>query len=177
MRPGDGVIRTERLELSPLREDDATEMAVVLGDERLHEFTGGSPASADQLRDRFRRLAAGSGRPDQTWLNWIVRLAATGEAVGTVQATVTADGDRRTASVAWVIGVPWQDAGFASEAATALVAWLSGACGPGAAAITASIHPRHHASERVAGRAGLVSTDREGDGERVWELVISEPGS
>jgi RimJ/RimL family protein N-acetyltransferase len=159
------AIGTERLELRPLQPGDAAEMAVVLGDVRLHEFIGGSPASPDQLADSFRRLAAGSGRPDELWLNWIVRLRTTGEAIGTVQATVTRAGDRRAASVAWVVGVPWQGRGFASEAAAATVAWLDSS---GATAITACVRPGHIASERVARRSGLVPTDREVDGERIW---------
>lgn len=162
----DAMISTERLALTPLDEDDAATMAVVLGAEQLHEFIGGSPAGPDELRDRFRRLTAGSGRPDELWLNWIVRLRAGGEAVGTVQATVTGAAGRQAASVAWVIGVPWQSRGLASEAAAALVDWLSG---QGPMTITANIHPGHHASERVAQRAGLAPTARELDGERVWE--------
>jgi RimJ/RimL family protein N-acetyltransferase len=80
---------TRRLLLSPLRPADAGPMAIVLGDPRLHEFTGGSPASPAALADRYRRLAVGSPDPAETWLNWIVRLRATAEPVGTVQATVT----------------------------------------------------------------------------------------
>lgn len=164
---GDAVIGTDRLQLRPLRESDAAEMAVVLDDERLHEFTGGRPASPDQLRDRFRRLAAGSGRADQEWLNWIVRLRASGAAVGYLQATVTGAAGHWAATIAWVIGVPWQSAGIASEAAAAVVRWL--ASDP-ATAITACIHPAHRASERVAERAGLTPTARYLHGERIWEL-------
>jgi len=63
------VISTERLELRLLREADAAEMTLVLDDERLHEFIGGTPASPAELRDRFRKLVAGSGRTDELWLN------------------------------------------------------------------------------------------------------------
>jgi RimJ/RimL family protein N-acetyltransferase len=175
------VISTENLELAPLLEADSAEMAAVLGDERLHEFTGGSPADPGELRDRFRRLAAGSGRADQLWLNWIVRLRATGQAVGTVQATVTGGTvtggtvtggtvTGRTAAIAWVIGVPWQGNGIGSEAAAGLVGWLANR---GATTVTACIHPAHHASQRVAQRAGLTPTDTEVDGERVWQRNLS----
>lgn len=183
------VIAAPRLELTPLREADATELAVVLGDERLHEFIGGHPLTPDELRDRFRRLVAGSGRADELWLNWIIRLRPAGEAAGTVQATVTrhlqatvtgssqaapgaADAEL-TASVAWVVGVPWQGRGYAAESAIALVAWLRAG---GVRTITACIHPRHRASERVAERAGLTPTDDEVDGERVWALGPGDSG-
>jgi RimJ/RimL family protein N-acetyltransferase len=85
---GAAPIGTERLLLTPLRVQDADEMARVLDDERLHEFTGGSPESPAALRARYERLLAGSPDPAVTWLNWIVRERAGGHAVGTVQATV-----------------------------------------------------------------------------------------
>jgi RimJ/RimL family protein N-acetyltransferase len=168
-------ITTRRLTLWPLRELDAAEMVVVLGDERLHEFIGGRPATPGELADRYRGLVAGSGRADELWLNWIVRLAAPddgseGAAIGTVQATVEAGGAGPTAAIAWVIGLPWQGNGYATEAARALVSWLA-AWRP--LTIIACVHREHLASQRVAGRAGLVPTDREVDGERVWELTPS----
>ena len=161
------VLQTNRLSLVPLHPDDAGEMAVVLGDPALHAFTGGEPLDTAALRDRFGRLAIGrsdDGRED--WHNWIVRLLATGEAIGTVQATVVAD--RSTAEIAWVIGVPWQGHGYAPEAAHALVAWLDGI---GMAAIEAHVHPSHGASEKVAARASLIPTDELVDGERVWRRI------
>ncbi len=92
-------------------------MAAVLGDERLHEFIGGSPASAADLRARYE-----------------------------------------------------QGRGYAAEATSGLVGWL---LGQGAVTITACIHPDHHASARVAARAGLSPTDGMADGERVWRLTAS----
>jgi hypothetical protein len=90
-------------------------MMIVLADDRLHGFIGGGPLVLEELRARYQRLAAGSSRPDETWLNWIVRRSSDSQAVGTVQATITDHDDRRTAHVAWVIGVPWQNHGFASR--------------------------------------------------------------
>jgi RimJ/RimL family protein N-acetyltransferase len=165
---GDVAITTRRLLLTPLRPEDAGQMAVVLGDARLHEFIGGSPASSADLKARYRLLAAGSPDPGEIWLNWIMRLRPTGELAGTVQATVTQQDGDWTAAVAWVVGVPWQGRGYASEAAGALVDWLAG---QGAAVITAHIHPGHHGSAAVAARAGLAPTSREADGERVWQLI------
>jgi RimJ/RimL family protein N-acetyltransferase len=165
-----GPIETGRLVLTPLREADAPEMAMVLGDPRLHEFTGGEPLALPDLSARYRRWEAGSGTSAEDWLNWIVRVRDTGAvatAAGTVQATVTRRPGVPAASgeIAWVIGVPWQGQGYAAEAATALVAWLTAA---GVTPVTASIHPRHRASERVAERAGLAPTSQTVDGERVW---------
>jgi RimJ/RimL family protein N-acetyltransferase len=170
---GEAEIETRRLLLTPLRPEDAEPMAAVLADQRLHEFIGGSPASVPELRSRYLRLAAGPFDPGQEWLNWIVRLNATGDPIGTVQATVFR-GERPEAVLAWVIGTPWQGRGYASEAARALVGWLSG---QGAAVITAHIHPRHAASAKVAERAGLLVTGDLVDGERVWRLIPAGPGA
>ena len=69
--------------------------------------------------------------------------------------------------------MPWQGQGFAGEAATALVQWLRE---QGVPAITANIHPDHHASAGVAARAGLTVTAEEVDGERVWRFAEDRPG-
>jgi RimJ/RimL family protein N-acetyltransferase len=149
----------------PLRPEDADEMAALLGDERLHEFIGGQPATLPELRNRFARLAAGSSKPDEVWLNWIVRRRADSQPVGTVQATLTTRSGRQSAHVGWVSGVEWQNQGFASEAAQALVGWLRE---QGVDEIVAHVHPDHRASARVAARAGLYPTDDEVEGEQVW---------
>jgi RimJ/RimL family protein N-acetyltransferase len=177
------VIGTRRLLLTPMRAADAGEMTGVLDDERLHEFTGGSPDSPAERRARYARLLAGSPDPAVSWLNWIVRLRGSGQAVGTVQATVTGGGGSAgggqgtgnglSAEVAWVIGRPWQGHGYAAEAAAGLAGWL---LSEGATVITARIHPDHHASAGVAARAGLAVTDDVIDGERVWRLTATGPG-
>ncbi len=157
------ILTTERLSLMPLRPADAAEMHALLDDERLHEFTGGRPATSTELHDRYVRLAVGSSTPDEQWLNWIVRRRSDAQPVGTMQATLTDGG--RVADVAWVIGVESQNQGYASEAARALVDWL---VQRGAREIVAHIHPDHLASVTVAARVGLQSTDEEVDGETVW---------
>jgi RimJ/RimL family protein N-acetyltransferase len=154
------TLRTRRLELAPLRVEDAEAMAAVLADGSLYEVIGGSPPTVEDLRGRYARQVAGSGRPEEVWLNWIVRVA--GEPVGYVQATVV----DTSADVAWVIGTPWQGRGYATEAAAALVAWLRDR----GLAVLATVAPGHRASERVATAVGLTVTDELVDGERVWRL-------
>jgi RimJ/RimL family protein N-acetyltransferase len=161
----DAVIATERLVLRPLQVDDVGEMAVVLADPALHEFTGGAPATLDGLRARYETWVEGSGSPDELWMNWIVRRIADAVAVGTVQATIIDPDGTATALVAWTIGVPWQGQGYAGEAAVGLVEWLIGC---GADSVIAHIHPDHQASAAVAGRAGLRPTAELSDGEVVW---------
>jgi RimJ/RimL family protein N-acetyltransferase len=163
------VIRTSRLVLTRVGPADAGPMAAVLADERLYEYIGGRPPSVSELRERYRRQAAGSGMPAEIWLNWTVCLRGTRQPVGTVQATVIRKETVWSAWIAWVIGVPWQGCGYASEAAAALVNWLRG---QGVAAINAAIHPAHRASQRVARQAGLALTSDEVDGEQVWRLTV-----
>jgi hypothetical protein len=86
---------------------------------------------------------------------------------GYVQATVTP----AEASVAWVVGVPWQGRGIAGEAALALVAWLRER---GVSTIVATVHPDHAVSSAVARRAGLVPTEARVDGEVVWTSQRAE---
>ena len=162
----DDAIATERLDLAPLRPEDADEMVAVLADPGLHVFTGGEPPTLDELRGRYERQSAGrSADGTETWHNWTLRLRPGGEAMGFVQATITGAGEERVADIAWVVGAAWQGHGYASEAARALVAWLEAS---EFGTITAHIHPDHAASKLVARAAGLAPTDELEDGERVW---------
>ncbi|MCX4762354.1 GNAT family N-acetyltransferase [Streptomyces sp. NBC_01275] len=158
-------ISTARLALLPLRVAHAREMAAVLDDPALHTFIGGSPHPAEALRARYERLVAGSPDPGVGWCNWVLREGTC--LVGTVQATVTDEG--RLAEIAWVVGVPWQGRGLASEAARGLVGWLRQ---QGVRTVVAHIHPEHRASAAVAAAAGLSPTEEQQDGETRWRLDL-----
>lgn len=93
----------------------------------------------------------------------MVRERSTGRPVGTVQATIRDTG--ATATLAWVIGVPWQGRRYATEAARAMIGWLSQ---HGVTTFVATIHPEHCSSEHVARACGLHPTADTRDGERVW---------
>ena len=164
------VIRTARLTLEPLRADHAAEMAPLLDDDALHVYIGGSPATGEDLRARYVRQSAGrSSSGDQGWLNWVVRLRATGGAVGTVQATVSRDAGRLSAELAWVVATRYQRQGYAGEAAAAMAASL---LRKGVRILTAHIHPDHRASVRIAERLGLTSTETLVDGETRWATSV-----
>jgi RimJ/RimL family protein N-acetyltransferase len=166
--PAPAVVETARLRLEPLRAADAEEMAGVLGDPALHGFTGGRPATVDELRRAYALQAVGhSPGGEQGWLNWIVR-DGTG-AVGYVQATLA--GDPAVADLAWVIGTAYQGRGYAREAAAGMVGWLRE---QGMVELAAYIHPEHRASIRVAEHLGLRPTGEIADGEMRW---TSRPGS
>ncbi|MFI2209786.1 GNAT family N-acetyltransferase [Streptomyces sp. NPDC020141] len=163
-RRGSGPVvpPTARLEPLPLRVAHAEEMAEVLADPRPHEFIGGEPDSVERLRSRYERMTAGSPRPNETWLNWVILLRDENRPVGTVQATIV----DRVAGIARVVGVRGQGRGIAREAARALADSL--ARGP-VETLVAHIHPDRHASASVARSAGLAPTGRRHDGEIRWE--------
>jgi RimJ/RimL family protein N-acetyltransferase len=157
---------TERLDLEPLTEAHAAELAPLLDDAALHEFTGGTPLSAAALAARFALLAARrSPDGDQAWGNWVIRARATGAAAGILQVTLPAGGPAAgPAEVAWVVARAAQGRGYAKEAARSLVAVLQEADW----AVVAHIHPDHLASQRVARAAGLSPTTGIRDGETRW---------
>jgi RimJ/RimL family protein N-acetyltransferase len=153
------VLTTARTTLEPLTADHAEEMAPLLDDPALYAFTGGRPLGLDELRRRYERLAR--GHSSERWLNWIVRRQASGEPVGTVQATVRGG----VAELAWVIAVPYQGHGYATEAAAAMAVWLRE---QGVAVLAANIAPGHEASARVARALGLAPSDELVEGEVRW---------
>jgi RimJ/RimL family protein N-acetyltransferase len=162
------MIVTDRLELRRLQPDDADDMVAVLADETLYTVTGGHPPDLAALRERYTKQVVGqSADGTETWHNWILRRRDDGAAIGFVQATVV-DG---TAELAWLVGVPSQGHGYATEAVRAVVDHLA----DGVATVTAHITPGHRPSEIVAERVGLTVTDRIDDGERVWSRDLGGP--
>jgi RimJ/RimL family protein N-acetyltransferase len=157
---------TERLDLEPLVVAHAAELAPLLDDTSLHEFTGGAPLPAAALAARYARLTARrSSGGDQLWGNWVLRVRATGVAAGTVQATLPAGGPASgPAEVAWVVARAAQGRGYGKEAARSLVALLHEA----GWTVVAHIHPGHLASQGVARGAGLSPTADVLDGEIRW---------
>jgi len=165
--PGAPPLRSARLELEPLRPDHADEAAAVFADPALHAFTGGVPATAGQLRDRYVRQSVGhSPGGGEGWLNWMLRRRDDGALVGTVQATLRRDAHGRTeAELAWVVATAHQGTGHAREAAAAVAEWLTG---QGVARLVAHVHPAHAASIGVARAVGLHATTTVVDGEVRW---------
>jgi RimJ/RimL family protein N-acetyltransferase len=172
----DERVHTPRLVLVPVTADDADELAAVFADERLYGFTGSEPGTVEELRATLSRLAEDRAADTGAQLNWVVRRLVDGKVVGMLQAVFSSGG--RAAEIAWLVGVPWQGQGLASEAAREVVSWLEA---QGVEQVTAWIRPGHHASETVATRAGLVVTGetrvmREHT-ERLWRRQQSEQAS
>jgi RimJ/RimL family protein N-acetyltransferase len=150
---------TERLVLEPLRIGHAAEMVAVLADRAMYEFTGGEPPAEADLVARYTRQISRA-----SWLNWILRLRSSGEALGTVQATLK---DEHTAELAWLVSSRFQGKGYAREGAAATLDWLSR---NGIELFVAHIPPDHAASTAVARRLGFTSTPELKNGEIRWEL-------
>ncbi|MDQ6874867.1 MAG: GNAT family N-acetyltransferase [Actinomycetota bacterium] len=141
-------------------------MGPLLDDPGLHTYISGEPATATELRTRYQAWAAGGSADGlQVWLNWIVRRRDNGQAVGTVQATVSERDGALTADVAWVIGSSQQGQGYARESAQAMANWLRQ---EGVEVLIAYVHPEHQASMAVARAIGLARTELMVDGEVVW---------
>lgn len=163
--PADERIMTDRLELAPVTADDAEPMSDVANDQSLYEFIGGGPATVEERRVAFERLAAArsADQGNTAQRNWVVRRRADEQVVGMLIATFSGHGD--TAEVASIIGVPWQGQGLASEANLAVVDWLNAR---GVRVIIARIHPHHHAAEAMATRAGFQPTGDYHDQLQIW---------
>jgi RimJ/RimL family protein N-acetyltransferase len=146
-------------------------MVLVLGDAALYEYTGGAPPTLAELRARYaRQVSARSPDGVQGWLNWIVREHGRLTAVGTVQTTLVREEEDIVAELAWVIGVAHQRRGYASEAAAAMVAWLTH---HDVRTVVAHIHPKNAASIAVATRLGLAATRAVVDGETRWTHTVA----
>ncbi|MFF3365840.1 GNAT family N-acetyltransferase [Streptomyces misionensis] len=170
--PSATPVPTARLCLEPLRVGHAREAVAVLDDVRLHEWTGGTPCTLDELAAKYRRQSAGRS-PDgrHGWLNWMLRRLADGRLVGTVQATLSRpEWGGLEAELAWVIGVPHQGRGYGGEGALAMAGRLRDY---GVAALTAHIHPGHRASAGIARALGLRPTDRVDEGEVLWRGPVT----
>ena len=160
-----------RIRLEPLRAEHAQELAPLLDDPELHQFTGGRPAGQAALGQRYERLTlGGSADGTQRWFNWTVRRLDDERAVGTVQATVTEADGEATAEVAWVVATRHQARGYAREAAEVMVSWLRRS---GVARVIAHIHPEHEASAAVARAVDLAPTRTVVDGEIRWESGLA----
>jgi RimJ/RimL family protein N-acetyltransferase len=161
---------SDRLALEPFAVEHASEMVSTLAARELYLFTGGEPPTLDELGTRYGRQSRGQPEDGSAgWLNWIVRPAGGGPAIGFVQATLRRETAGLVADIAWLVTPPQQGRGIAVEAASTVVTWLRSV---DVRHIRAFIHPDHTASEHVARRTGLAPTTALIDGEILWEVFL-----
>jgi RimJ/RimL family protein N-acetyltransferase len=141
------------MRVEPLLPAHAALLFPILADARLYTLVPESPyASEMALADRFARLARGApANTDETWLNWALLRCDMRQAVGTLQATVTAAG---RVYIGYVIDPARWGEGYATEACRWLLATL-----PRRVFITefiATVDVRNARSIRVLERLGFV---------------------
>ncbi len=116
------MIRTRRLRCEPVVASHADVMFPVLRDPRIYtHLPDEPPVSLEALRARYEFLSPGTS-PDgsEHWLNWMLFLEETDQAIGFCQATVRDAG----CSVAYVLNPAYQGKGYATEATTGVVSRL-----------------------------------------------------
>jgi len=142
-------------------------MAPVLNDMALHTYIGGTPSSADELRDLYRLQVAGSSP-------MVRRSGSTGYFVIVTTVWQSARSRRpsarpvpaQPAEVAWVIGTSHQATAMPRRAALAMTEWLRE---HSVVTVVAYVHPEHQASIAVARALGLKATNAVVDGETRWQ--------
>jgi ribosomal-protein-alanine N-acetyltransferase len=153
---------TPRLALAPLRAEHAALLFESLQDPRLYTYIPDDPPDSLQALEaryhRWERRASPDGH--EVWLNWAAQSRATGEWVGTFQATIMED---RQALLAYMIFPPFQRQGFAREGCARVVHYLLDACAVGV--VAAEIDTRNAASIALVESLGfrLVATTYEAD--------------
>jgi ribosomal-protein-alanine N-acetyltransferase len=136
-------LQTARLTLEPITAAHADALYPSLQDERLYTFIPQDPPqSLRELAARYQRLSTRLS-PDghEAWLNWAMRLNATSDYAGTLQATVYPNA---TALLAYMCFEPFQRQGFAKEGCQRVLDLLAGDYG--VRLVAAEIDTRNRAS-------------------------------
>ncbi|WP_157121463.1 GNAT family N-acetyltransferase [Nocardia miyunensis] len=161
---------TMRLVAAPVAACDIDDVAELLMDPGLYGYIDGKPASIDDARARVQRWIEGSPHRETLWINHVARARDSRELIGVAQATVQLSGQAAVECLlAYQIAPQRHRQGFGKEMMSAFRSELVRQLAP--ESFVAHIAPGHSASERVALSLGLVVTDREVDGERVWSNV------
>jgi ribosomal-protein-alanine N-acetyltransferase len=146
------------LAFEPLQEEHALALFEPFQDESMYRFIPEQPPESLQWSRRdFELLAAGpADNSEEVWLNWAIRDNASARYLGTVQATLFADG------LLWVgykLAPVYWNRGVATRAVKWLVSELNGRY-PNCP-IHASVDTRNHASIRVLEKVGFQLTGKE----------------
>jgi RimJ/RimL family protein N-acetyltransferase len=158
------VWQSERLTFAHLRQEHADEVEHALCEPSVYEFIDGSCPDLSDLRSAFQRMEAGApaDRSPEKWLNFLVRLRHSGEAIGRVEATVIED----YAEIAYLLGPVYWGRGFGTEAVMWLHQHLSE--GFGVAKFWATVQPRNVRSIGLLRKAGYTQAPR-----RSWPPLTS----
>jgi RimJ/RimL family protein N-acetyltransferase len=149
------VLQTERLTLRPFQADDADAQAAMMGDAQVMRHLGGHPLARE---DSWRKLLCGAG----LWRlfgfgYWAVERRADGVMIGQVGfAEFMRDIEpsiRGLPEIGWLFAHEAAGQGYATEAATAGLAWIENTLDP--PETVAIIDAANAASIRVAEKCGF----------------------
>ncbi len=113
------------IKLIPLCPADAPEMFGILSAPEIYiDMEDAPPCSVDALRERYQFLAKQES-PDktETWLNWIIRVEESKDALGFVQATVKKSSN--VALIAFVLNPQFWGHGLATKAVSVMLKTLN----------------------------------------------------
>jgi RimJ/RimL family protein N-acetyltransferase len=140
------------LRYEPLLEAHLPELAAVLRHPAVYEHIGGEVPSLDEFVLGLSRAIAGPPPhlAGETWLNYLVRDAATGEMLGRLEATI----HDNIAEVAYLFGPAHWGKGYAVQA----LAWLHGEIArvSGVTEYWAAVLPANSRSQALLRRLGYV---------------------
>jgi len=146
------VIRTERMELSRLRPDDAPALYAYRRDPDVCRYQTFEPGT---LADAERFIVKLQGYPFDTpgtWFQFGMRRVGDGVLIGDIGVRFPGD-DPRQAEIGLTVAPAAQGRGLATEAVTALLAHLLKGCGKHR--VFASVDPLNEPSVRLLERVGM----------------------
>jgi len=160
------ALRTEHLDLEPVRVAHAQEVWTQLDDERMWRyFAQLRPKTIGDLRALYAKWERGCPDAGEVWWNWLCRERISGEPAAAMQATIMLD--ERLAYVAYAVYVRHQRKGFAREAVQAIVERVRETFG--ITRFLAVMDTRNEPSYRLAESLGFTRTEMR-DGEYTYEL-------
>jgi RimJ/RimL family protein N-acetyltransferase len=145
----------DRLIYEPLRRSHTDELAAVLLNQQVYSYISERPPTADEYRKRVEHILRGppASKPGLSFENYAVRLAPTGEVIGTLEAT-THDA---LVEVAFLFGPQHWGKGYATEGLSWFSALLLGRSAT--TGLWATTHPRNVRSVTLLDRCGYTQVE------------------
>ena len=147
-----GDLLSRRLRIEPLRSDHVSKVHASLQDPRIYVYIPEEPPSPQALQDRYDFLKKGRS-PDgkEVWLNWTTFLRDSETPIGTLQATLTPDGQ---GSFAYIVFPPYWRQGYASEMTSRMLNHLFSSYP--ITGLRAEMDTRNHGSVRLVESLGFI---------------------
>lgn len=163
------ILNTPRLSLTPLKVQDAREMAEVLAHPAIYFYIDDEPLDKDRLSQKYLTQTSHWDDENTKWRNWVVRLKPTQCAIGYIQATITAD----ECILAWVINPEWQSNGYATEGAKEVIEATYKELS--ITLFTSKIDRLNNASKKVAEHLGMSIIQKNANADDHWGLQFIPP--